>query len=211
MAVHAVGSTGDKGTQVAPGVDSQLSRVLRENGIDFDHLIGQRLPQHTEKEQIALFQEVKIGKHLLSGKAAVTGQHTMRPEATYRERGAEQVAHAPVEGTFLCAVVDRQIDADSGDLHIAHQSVLPHIQERVVALRGFDKGVLRVGLFRDRHKGLVVFLRFGAGSVQRRGVHLFDGFRVLRFNEAAVFLGEVVGDQRVQDHAEGNDEQDGQR
>ena len=90
----------------AIGVNRQLARVLRQNGIDLDHLIGQRLPQHTEKENVALFQEVEIGKHLLSGKAAVTGQYTMCSEAAHRERGAKQVSHAPVKGAFLRSVID---------------------------------------------------------------------------------------------------------
>ena len=101
----------------------------------------------------------------------------------------EKVSHAPVKGAFLRAVIDGKIDADRGDLHIAHQSVLPHIQKRIIALCGFYKGVLRVRLFGDRHKRLVVFLRFGAGFVQRCCVHLLDGLCVLRLNKTAVFLG----------------------
>ena len=121
------------------------------------------------------------------------------------------MSHTSVKSAFLRAMINGQINTDCGDLHIAHQAVLPHIQKRVVALSGFYEGVLRVRFFRDRDKRLVVFLRFGAGFVQRRGVHLLDGLRVLRLNQAAVFLGEIVGNQRVENDAEGNDEQDGQR
>ena len=119
--------------------------------------------------------------------------------------------HATVKGAFLRAVVDRQFDADCRDLHIANQAVLPHIQERIVALGGFDQRVLRVGLFRNGQQGLVIGAGCNTGSVKRRGVHLFNSLRVLRLNEAAVFLGQVVGNQRVENDAEGDDEQDGQR
>lgn len=121
------------------------------------------------------------------------------------------MSHASVKGALLRTVIDGQINTDCGDLHIAHQAVLPHIQKRVVALSGFYEGVLRVGLFRDGQQGFVIGAGCNTGSVKRRGVHLFNSLRVLRLNEAAVFLGQVVGNQRVENDAEGDDEQDGQR
>ena len=141
----------------------------------------------------------------MSGKAAVSCQHTMGIQTAYGERRAEKVAHAPVKRRLVSAVVDRELYRYNGDFHIAHEPVALHVQKLVIDLGGACKRLLGKGCSRRCLEGAVVSLRTVAQLLQLGVIEGFNAFRILRFDQACVFLREPVGDQGIKDHDEGKD------
>ena len=96
------------------------------------HLICQGFAQDFQVKNISDFQFRKIGKHSVSGHAAMTGEDGVCAFAAYRERASKQVADANFQCCVFCTMVDRQDCLELWDIQIPHQSVAGKIQQILV-------------------------------------------------------------------------------
>ena len=63
-----------------------------------EHLIGQHLAQHMEIEHISRLKHFQIRKHLLGRQTGMAGDDGMGADSSYRQRTAQQMPDAPVQG-----------------------------------------------------------------------------------------------------------------
>ena len=111
---------------------------------------------------------------------------------------------AALQCRAFCAVIDGQVHADLGHLHIAHDAVALEVQQLLVRFLRF--AYRRVGI-PDRFPDRVVSLRLRPGFPQGCVVRRLDFFHILAADDGLILFVDIAADQRIEDDADRNQEQ----
>ena len=117
---------------------------------------------------------------------------------TYGKGTAQQMPDAPFQRIILRAVVDGQIHADLGNLHIAHNAIPGKIELAVIVGRCSPQALLAVGFCCAGDKGTIV----GIGKLLRLEkfavVRLLHNLLIGGVNLGCVLLVNIITDNRIQ-------------
>ena len=83
--VDAIRCTGDERAEIFTGLDCQRAHLMRLDDQNLVDLIGQRLVERPQNENIPDDQPVQIGEQLCAWQAAMAGKDTMRVFSTDRK------------------------------------------------------------------------------------------------------------------------------
>ena len=97
--------------------------------MDLIHFIGQCLIEHRDGKDITLLHFVQTGKKPGARQSTVTGQNRVGTLSSDRKTGALQMSDRDLEYRFICAMIQRQIDADGRNLDLADHPILGQVQE----------------------------------------------------------------------------------
>ena len=210
MGVDAVGRAGDQGAVVLALLDGQIAHLRRQDDAYLVYLVGQRLIQYLEQEEVSRHQLVQVREQPRAGQAPVAGKHAVGPLAPYGQGGPLHVAHGDLQDRVARAVVDGEGAFDLRDVDIAHDAGAGDIQAVLIELLIFFGKKVGVGLFRQ---GGVVGLRFAPDPVVVRVVHGGHGVGVAgdgpRLVERVPIIAQRRVDQQAHAHDQHRDQEDG--
>ena len=121
---------------------------MGQHRMDGIHLICQYLIQNMKEKHIPLLELLQIGKHLLGRHTAVARDDGMGTLSTNRQRRTHQMPGSSVQRIASRSMVDGQVNADCGNLHIPHDPGTAQIQLINIILRCHLNGFLGVGFLR---------------------------------------------------------------
>lgn len=146
VGVDAVGRASLQGAIVLAAVELHFRGVFRKDDADLDDLVGERLAQDGDREQVALAETVQVGEKPRRGQAPVAGNRRVGVRPAYRQAGALDVAAGNLQHGLVGAMVDGQAHVNAGDVYVAHDARARHVQQAAVLLRLLGRGNPAVSL-----------------------------------------------------------------
>lgn len=189
VGIDAVRMAGHQRAEIHAGENFQLGQIAGLDDRYFIHLIGQRLVQNGQIEQVADLHDIQVAEQLGAGQAAVSAQEAMGREihcafkiflvgvqAAHGQAGSHDMPDRGLQHGVAGSVIDRQVGFCFGDRYEAHVARSVHV----------ELGVILLG------KLLVVFNHPAVGQFKQPPV-IFHGGVQYRLVFLIVQLGHALG------------------
>ena len=131
----------------------------------------------------------------------------MGADSSYRQRTAQQMSGATLQGAGIRTVVNGQVDADSRNLHISHNPASAGVKLTVIVRRGLLKRCPGVSLLCSAgDDGLVIGFCQLPNPFQFLCVCLLDHFFIGSVDGGLVVLVVEIADDGIQGQQQSQDE-----